>query len=57
MDGDYTNPNLFIVELVPQMLVLCRVCAEEKLPMDHFRQMQHPIEGKLLRDHRATIQC
>lgn len=56
MDGEYTNPNLFIVELAPQILVLCRVGAEEELSMDHFRQMQHPIEG-LLCDHRATIHC
>ncbi len=55
-DDECSNPDLFIVELAPQQLVLCRVCAELDLSLDHFRQMQHPIQSFLC-DHGASSHC
>lgn len=48
--------NLLIVELVPQQLILCRVCAELDVSLDHFRQMQHPIESFFC-DYGASSYC
>lgn len=50
------SPDLFIVELAPQQLVFCSIGAELDLPLDHFRQIEHPIQS-FFSDQRTSRNC